>query len=67
VGYSIYTLLLGALRNQYPYPFSDVNALGYPRVILNSLFIYGFFAGLSLLFIGFGRLQRRQLKKPRAF
>lgn len=65
VGYSVYTLLLGALRNQYPYPFSDVNALGYPRVLLNSLGMYGLFAGVALLFIGIGRLQTRWTRKSR--
>lgn len=59
IGYSIYTLLLGAVRNQYPYPFSDVNALGYARVCLNSLGMFALFATVALGFIGVGRLQAR--------
>ncbi len=56
ISYSIYTLLLGAIRNKYPYPFADVNALGYGQVIKNSISIYFFFTLLSLAFIGLGRL-----------
>ncbi|MBP0600221.1 Pr6Pr family membrane protein [Herbaspirillum sp. LeCh32-8] len=43
LGYLFITLWRGALSGFYPYPFIDVNRLGYPRVILNS----------SLLFVGF--------------
>ena len=63
IGYSIYTLLLGVIRNQYPYPFADVNALGYGQVIKNSISIYFFFTVLSLAFIGLGRLPQPQSVK----
>jgi len=66
VGYSVYTLLLGALRNKYPYPFSDVNALGYVQVFKNSIGMYLFFAGISCLFIGVGKLQTRYLGRARS-
>ncbi|RZM82930.1 Pr6Pr family membrane protein [Leptolyngbya iicbica] len=66
VGYSVYTLLLGAVRNKYPYPFSDVNALGYARVLLNSLSMFALFAIVSLVFISVGRLQTRPDKSSRS-
>jgi len=66
ISYSIYTLLLGAVRNQYPYPFSDVNALGYARVLLNSFTLFALFAVVSLVFIGVGRLQAGLVKSSRS-
>lgn len=66
VGYSVYTLLLGAIRHKYPYPFSDVTTLGYLRVLLNSCFVLSFFAVLSLVFIGLGRLQARRSTRSKS-
>lgn len=66
VSYSVYTLLLGAVRNQYPYPFSNVNELGYARVFLNSMGMFALFAGVALLFIGIGRRQARWARPPRS-
>lgn len=40
-------LLLGPILGSYPYPFVDVNALGYPRVLMNSF-------GMTLGFLGIG-------------
>jgi hypothetical protein len=66
IGYSIYTLLLGAIRDKYPYPFSDVNALGYGRVLFNSLGMFALFAIVSLCFIGIGRWQAGQVILPKS-
>ncbi len=66
IGYSVYTLLLGAVRNQYPYPFTDVSALGYTQVLFNSLGMLALFAIVSLLFIGIGKLQARQTQRARS-
>ena len=46
--YLAYTLIRGAFFNFYPYPFVDVNALGYSEVALNSLLML-----LAFLFFGF--------------
>ena len=59
-GYEIYTLLLGAVRDEYPYPFSDVNALGYGRVLFNSLGMFALFAIVALVLISLGRWQARR-------
>jgi hypothetical protein len=45
--YMAFTLVRGAFIHWYPYPFADVDALGYGRVITNSVWI-------SLLFVGLG-------------
>jgi hypothetical protein len=59
LGYAGYALGLGALRGRYPYPFIDVLALGYPRVLLNTAGLTAIFALLCLGLIGLGRLDRR--------
>jgi hypothetical protein len=53
--YIIFILIRGAFSNFYPYPFIDVNNLGYVRVFLNSVGLTCAFAFVSLLFIFFGR------------
>ncbi|WP_017298137.1 Pr6Pr family membrane protein [Nodosilinea nodulosa] len=60
LGYAVYALVLGAIRGRYPYPFIDVTALGYPRVLLNAAGILAVFALLCLGLIQLGRLDRRQ-------
>lgn len=46
VAYIVFTAIRGPLSsNFYPYPFADVHALGYARVIVNGVWI-------SLLFLG---------------
>ncbi|HEX3436452.1 MAG TPA: Pr6Pr family membrane protein [Pseudacidobacterium sp.] len=47
LAYLIYTLLRGAMVGYYPYPFVDVLALGYARVLVNA-------AGLTVVFWGLG-------------
>lgn len=47
LAYLAATLLLGPVLGDYPYPFVDVSALGYTRVLLNS-------AGITLGFLGIG-------------
>lgn len=37
----LYTLIRGAIVHWYPYPFADVDALGYGRVALNGVLIVG--------------------------
>jgi hypothetical protein len=43
----------------YPYPFIDVNQLGYPGVLLNGLGLIIAFLVLSSLFVGIGKLISR--------
>jgi hypothetical protein len=49
VAWGIFTAIRGAIVGWYPYGFIDVNAKGYPRVLLNSL-------GLAIAYIAIGFL-----------
>lgn len=53
--YMIYTAIRGAIVHYYPYPFTDVDVLGYSRVLLNSLWLFVAFLGLSLFLIAIGK------------
>ena len=50
----IYTLIRGHFVLNYPYPFLDVTVLGYPTVLLNSLYMVMMFlfVGCLLIFVG---------------
>jgi len=51
--YGIYALIRGAIYHEYPYPFVDVNTLGYPEVFRNIGFLtiaYCIF-GMFILFM----------------
>jgi hypothetical protein len=50
--YLMYTLLRGSMVHTYPYPFVNVNELGYSKVLSNSAMLVLFFLGLSYLFAG---------------
>ncbi|MFQ4139913.1 Pr6Pr family membrane protein [Nodosilinea sp. PGN35] len=60
LGYALYALVLGAVRGRYPYPFIDVIALGYPRVLINSAVLLAGFALLCWGLILLGRLDQRR-------
>lgn len=53
--YCIYILIRGSISNFYPYPFVDVNTLGYQRVIINALFIAVFFVIVAVIFIAIAK------------
>ena len=65
LAYFGYALLRGQWVGFYPYPFIDVTALGYPRVLLNALVMLVAFVGLGLCVIGLDRWQGRRLAKAR--
>jgi hypothetical protein len=57
--YMVFALIRGAITDWYPYPFADVNALGYPRVVINAVWISALFVGVAAgLHILDGRLLR---------
>jgi len=57
--YAVCVLSRGALSGFYPYPFINVNTLGYRMVLLNSVGLFiGFFL-LSLLFIATAQVLNR--------
>lgn len=49
LAYLFYTLIHGAVSGFYPYPFINVDRLGYGKVLLNCLGVTVFFIILSLL------------------
>lgn len=60
--YAVWTLIHGAMTGWYPYPFADVDALGYGRTLINLVGFLIAFLGLGLILIaidrGIGRLRR---------
>lgn len=56
--YIIYILIRGSVNDVYPYPFIDVAALGYGKVIFNSGMLVIVFVIFSLLFVWMDRKKR---------
>jgi len=59
LGYLAFALLRGLSTHDYPYPFVDVNDLGYGGVALMSLVLCVAFWALGLAVIALGRLSAR--------
>lgn len=57
--YLVYILIQGGYNGFYPYPFIDATTIGYPDLALNSLILLIAFLGISLLFVGIGKLASR--------
>lgn len=53
--YVIFIVIRGYLSGQYPYPFINVVAIGYPKAILNTIIILVVFWILSLIFVFTGK------------
>lgn len=53
--YIFLVLIRGAISGFYPYPFIDVNTIGYERVFINSGILAVCFLLFSFLFIAIGR------------
>ncbi len=64
LGYLAYALVRGEVVGVYPYPFVDVGALGYGRVLVNALGVAVAFAGVALLLVAVGRLQKEPAAPP---
>lgn len=62
VAYLAYALLRGAGLQTYPYPFIDVNQLGYAQTLLNAL---GLLSAFLLLATGFVAVARWRLRSVR--
>ncbi|MCU0509746.1 MAG: Pr6Pr family membrane protein [Anaerolineae bacterium] len=58
-----YSLIRGAIVDFYPYPFIDVNALGYPQVLINSaaLAVIFMLAGAALVAVDRALGRRQQV------
>lgn len=53
--YFIYALVRGHFVGSYPYPFIEVDTLGYPRVFINAVMVLLGFVGVSLVLIALDR------------
>jgi hypothetical protein len=53
--YLLYVLARGAMSGLYPYPFVDVNVLGYGGVLARAVVFLLFFLGMGLLVVAVGR------------
>ena len=60
--YTAYTLIKGAMTGFYPYPFLDVNALGYSGVSIQLIGLIITFMVPSAIFVGIGKLQVRLMR-----
>ena len=60
--YFAYALLRGHLLAAYPYPFIDVDKLGYPQVFINAGGLLAGFVVIALLLIVLDRWRARRVK-----
>lgn len=54
--YLVYTLLRGHFFNFYPYPFVNVNQLGYKTVVINSFYMVLAFLIIGIILIGITKI-----------
>lgn len=58
--YCIFILIRGAIAGFYPYPFIDVNQLGYTKVVYNTGAMVLVFLVISSLFVGIAKIISRE-------
>ncbi|MGA3227297.1 MAG: Pr6Pr family membrane protein [Acidobacteriaceae bacterium] len=58
--YLVYILARGAVSHIYPYPFVDVNQLGYSGVLIRAVMFLLVFLGMGLLVVAVGRRTRQR-------
>jgi hypothetical protein len=59
--YAVYVMARGAVSGLYPYPFMDVNVLGYGGVLAHAAVFLLVFLGIGLLVVAVGRWTRGRL------
>ena len=59
--YLVYVLIRGSLSHFYPYPFINVDKLGYQKAIINSLYVTVAFLVVSLLLVWIGRSLKKRV------
>ena len=57
--YMVYAIIFGAITKFYPYPFVDVNELGYSKALINSLIVLVLIFLLSLALIGIKKTRKK--------
>jgi len=60
LSYLIYSLIRGHFTGWYPYPFLNVNEIGYPKVLLNSGLMIIAFIFIGWLLIAYNRFLRKK-------
>ena len=61
--YFMVAMIRGAFTGWYPYPFLDVTALGYLRVLLDACAVLLVFTAVALLLVALGRWQARRRER----
>jgi hypothetical protein len=65
VGWVVFTMIRGAAIHWYPYPFINVDDLGYARVAVSVVMVAVIFLGLAAAALAFDRaMVRRRLLAP---
>jgi len=59
LAYIVYTIVRGAVTGWYPYPFADVNALGYGTALFNAALMLAAFYVLGLVVVAIDRMMAR--------
>ncbi len=57
--YMTYAIIFGAITKYYPYPFVDVNELGYNKALMNTVLVLLTMFLLSLALIGTGKIMKK--------
>jgi hypothetical protein len=61
--YFLWVIILGALTRFYPYPFIDVNVLGYPKMFMHACILLVVFLSLGLLAIATGKTGGKKIQR----
>jgi hypothetical protein len=64
-GYFVFMLGSGLVTGWYPYPFVDVNAIGYGRTLINALAILALYFAIALALAGLAHLTSRDPDRQR--
>jgi len=62
--YTVWVFVRGAWVHEYPYPFLDVDQLGWSRVLVNSVGVLVLFVVVGLLLVAIDRLLAKRLARP---
>ncbi len=60
--YLFFVLTRGSFAGFFPYPFLNINNLGFVKVLVNSVGIAAVFIVVTLVFVGIGNLLSKQVK-----
>jgi hypothetical protein len=59
--YFLWVIIFGALTSFYPYPFIDVNAIGYAKMFLHAAVLLIVFLSLALLAVAAGKSRAKKI------